>query len=75
MFFSKIQPVCHSDANGIKLGINQKVTDKHAAEYSKTILGCKLICVRCIKCSYNSIARSILEKIAILVCTGKFSYK
>ena len=40
-------------------------------------LGRKLICVRCINCSYNKIARSIglLDRIAIFVCSGKFSYK
>ena len=77
MAFFKINPACHSDANGIKPGSNQKMTDKHAAEYSKAVLGCKLICVRFKKCSYNKIARSIglLHKIVIFVGTGKFSYK
>ena len=35
--FSKIHPARHSDANGIKRGSNQKMTDKHAAEYSKSV--------------------------------------
>ena len=36
------------------------------------MLGCKIICVRCINYSYNNIDRSIsiLDKIAIFVCTG-----
>ena len=37
MFFFKIHPACHSDANEIKPGSNQKMTDKHAAEYSKAV--------------------------------------
>ena len=35
---SKIQIVCHLDANGIKPGINSKIIDEHTAEYSNT--GC-----------------------------------
>ena len=34
--FFKIHSACQSDANGIKPGSNEKMTDKHAAEYSKT---------------------------------------
>ena len=52
-----------------------KMTDKHAAEYSKDVWwGCKLICVSCRNCSYNNIAKSIglLDKIAIFDCTGIF---
>ena len=39
--------------------------------------GCKVICVRCINCSYNNIAKGICihDKIAIFVYTGKISYK
>ena len=37
MLFFKIHPACHSNANGIKPGSNQKLTDKHASEYSKTV--------------------------------------
>ena len=71
-FSSKIHPACHSDANGIKPGSNQKMTDKNAAE-----LGRNLIPVRCKNRSYNNITRSIglLDKIVIFVCTDKFSYK
>ena len=56
-----------------KQGSNQKMTDKHAAEYSKAVCWG----VRCRNCSYNKIAIGIglLDKIAIFVCTGKFSYK
>ena len=32
----KIHPACRNDANGIKPGSYSKMTDKHAAEYSKT---------------------------------------
>ena len=34
---SKIHPVCHNIANGIKPGSNTKITDKHAAECSKVV--------------------------------------
>ena len=34
-FYSKVHPVCHNIANGIKPGRNSKTTDKHAAECSK----------------------------------------
>ena len=37
MLTSKIHPACHNDANGIKAGINSKMTDKHAAECSKAV--------------------------------------
>ena len=37
MFFFKIHSAGHSDANGTKPGSNQKMTDKHAAEYSKAV--------------------------------------
>ena len=78
MFSFNIHPACHSDAKGIKPGSNQTMIDKHAAEYSKAVFwDVKLICVRCRNCSYYKKARSIglLDKIAICVCTGKFSYK
>ena len=41
------------------------------------MFACKSICVRCINCSYNNIARRIglLDKIVIFVYTGNFSYK
>ena len=73
MVFSKVHPACHSIVNGIKPGSNSKKTDKHAAG----MLGCKVIYVRCISCSYNNVAKSIgcLDKKAILVYTGKFSCK
>ena len=32
LFFSKIHPACHNDANRVKPGSNLKVTDKHIAE-------------------------------------------
>ena len=37
------------------------------------MLGRKVICVRCINCSYNNMAKDIrlLDKIAIFVCTEK----
>ena len=35
--FSKTHTARNSDANGIKPGSNQKTTDKHAAEDSKTV--------------------------------------
>ena len=31
-FFSKVHPVCHNVANGIKPGSDSKKTDKHAAD-------------------------------------------
>ena len=37
---SKIRPVCHNDANGIKARSDSKKTDKHAAGYSKTVCLC-----------------------------------
>ena len=37
--FFKIHPACLSDANAIKPGSNQNMTDKHAAEYSKLCVG------------------------------------
>ena len=37
MVFSKVHPACHSIANGIKLGINPKQTDKHAADCSNAV--------------------------------------
>ena len=36
IFLSKIHPACHYDANRIKAGSNSKMTDKPAAEYSKS---------------------------------------
>ena len=36
-FLSKIHPVCHNIANGIKPGSKSKTTDKHAAECSKAV--------------------------------------
>ena len=53
---SKIHPVFHNIANGIKRGSNSKMNGKHAAEYSKAVMGRKVICVRCINCSYSNIA-------------------
>ena len=43
----------------------------------KLYVGCKVICVRCINCPYNNIAKGIRlhDKIAIFVYTGKSSYK
>ena len=55
------------------------MNDKHAAEYllKNCILVRKVICVRCINCSYNNTAKGIrpLDKMAIFVYTGKCSYK
>ena len=36
-FLKKFIQACQSDANGIKPGSNQKMTYKHAAEYSKAV--------------------------------------
>ena len=44
-FLSQIHPGCHNDANGIKPKSNLKVTDKHAAEYSKTVCFSTNLCV------------------------------
>ena len=60
--------------------LNRQVTktDLHAVlALKKGILGCKIICVRCTKLSYNNIATSIelLDKITIFVCTVNFSYE
>ena len=76
-FLPEIHLACRNDANGIKPGRNSKMTDKCAAEFSKLRVLCKLICVRCMDYSYNSKggSMSLLDKIAISVCTGKFSYK
>ena len=40
-------PACKNDTNGLEPGSYSKMTDKNAAEYSKTIyvFGSKLICV------------------------------
>ena len=63
---------CHGDAHGIKPGSNQ-----NDCYTQNCMLGRKVICVRCINCSYNNIAKVIrfLDKMAIFVYTGKFSYK
>ena len=37
-FFSKVHPVCHDIANGIKPGSDSKKNDKHAADCSKSVL-------------------------------------
>ena len=55
--------MCHNIANGIKPGIIK--TNTHAADCSKSsILGRKVIYVRCINCSYTNVAKGIclLEK-------------
>ena len=60
-----------------KPGSDSKTTDKHAADCSKAVCwGRKVICVICINCSYNNIAKGIhlIDKIAIFVYTGKHSY-
>ena len=50
-FFSKVHPVCHNIANGIKPGSDSEKTDKHAADCSKAVCwGVKVIFVRCINC-------------------------
>ena len=69
MVFSKVHPVCHNIANGIKPGSNSKKTDKH----SGCMLGRKVIYVRCINCSYSNVAKGIrlLDKKANFVYTGK----
>ena len=38
VFFSKVHPVCHDIANGIKPGSDSKKNDKHAADCSKSVL-------------------------------------
>ena len=51
------------------------MNDKHAAEYSKNcMLGHKVVCVSCINCSYNNIAKGIrlLDKMAIFVLQENF---
>ena len=70
MVFSKVNPACHSIANGIKLGSNSIKTDKHAADCSKAVRR-KVISVICINCSYSSVAKGIrlLDKNAIFVYT------
>ena len=78
MFFFKIHPACQSDANGIKLGSNQKMTDKHSAEYSKAVCWDVNLSVRDAKIVHTTkFPRSIglLYKIAMFNCTDKFSYK
>ena len=37
VFFSKVRPVCHNIANGIKLGSDSINTDKHASNSSKPV--------------------------------------
>ena len=60
LFLSKIYPACHYYAKGIKPGSNTKITDKHAAEYRKLcVFGHKLICLWCITCPCNNIAKSM----------------
>ena len=34
---TKIHPECSNNANGIQVGSNSKMTDKHAAECSKAV--------------------------------------
>ena len=36
IFLAKIHPACHNDANGFKAGSNSEMTDKNAAECSKS---------------------------------------
>ena len=57
---------------------DSKTSDKHAADCSKSgALVRKVINVRCIKCSYSNIPKSIrlLNKIVIFVYIGKNSHK
>ena len=53
-----------------------KITNKHAAECSKAAHLAVDPFLRCKNCSYNDIVRSksLLDKTAIFVCTGKLSY-
>ena len=37
LFLSMIYSACHLDVNGIKLGSNSLMTDKHTAEHSKPV--------------------------------------
>ena len=39
MAFSKVHPVCHNIANGIKPGSDSKKTDNHAAIAQKLYVG------------------------------------
>ena len=73
VLFSEVHPACHNIVNGIIPRSNSKNIDKHAAQ--KLYLGCKVIYVRCISCSYNNQAKGIhlLDKKVVLVYTGKFS--
>ena len=76
MVFSKIYPAFHSIVNGIKPGSNSKKTDKHARGLLKScMLRRKVIYMRCIRCSYSNVAKSIrlLDKKAIFVYAGKTS--
>ena len=60
MVFSKVHPACHNIANGIKPGSYSKKNDRHASDCSKAVcMGCKVIYVRCINCSYNNAAKGI----------------
>ena len=72
-FLSKIHPVCHNIANGKEPGSDSKTTDM----LKSCVLGRKVICVRCINCSYNSMdnmAKGIrlLDKKAIFLYRKKF---
>ena len=68
----------HNIANGFKPGSDSKKTDKHAADCSKAVWwGRKVSYVRCIKCSYNNVAKGIrhLDEKAFFVYTGIISCK
>ena len=77
--FSRIHPACHNIVNSIKPGSDSRKTDKHAVDCSKAVcwgITVKFY-VRCIKCSYNNVAKGIclLDKNAFFVYTGKISCK
>ena len=55
LFFSKVHPACHDIANGIKPGSNSK----RLISMLRCMLGRKVIYVRCINCSYKTVAKSI----------------
>ena len=69
--FTQIATILQTEQNQ---KVTHQTTDKHAADCSKSVCwGRKVICVICINCSYNNIAKGIrlLDKIAIFVYIGK----
>ena len=70
MFSSKVHPVCHVIANGIKPESSSKTTDKQLLK--SCMLGHKVIYVIYTNCSYNNMVKGIrLHDKNIFVYTGK----